>query len=333
MKRILITTLSLVLSAFGSWAQVADSISIQDEKVALVADTISIVTSANDKVKANDMDLETRALYAALADSLNKKYGENDCIPITRDQAEELITKMVIDARAPYVKAREEARILTKFKVKTLKNRLLDQALRDSYLDEYKDRLDRMERMMMLMMLSNGGKQLSPAVISAIMGGQNGQPGSNLVQLFQDSTRQQGGSYIPEKMDKKGLYVDEFKLLGDGTSLTDKSMPTGFMSHVFFKVAKSNLSATAKEVLDKVVQWMNEYPAVNVSLTGYASPEGNLKFNNKLSKNRVNAVANYLTSKGINPSRLVVSPKGIDSMTEPLPEARRVDIKPILCND
>lgn len=235
------------------------------------------------------------------------KKDKDEYLPICRDEAEELITKMIVEARAPYVQKREQDRMLQRFKVETLKRRLLDQALRATYVDEYKDRLDRMERLLMTLILANNGK-LDPTTINAILGGQG-----------LDKTP--GATLVPS---------------APAASLTDNTVVAGgmaenFLSQVFFSVAKADLTAQSKETLDGVVAWMKENSTVKMALKGYASPEGNLNFNNRLSGRRVNAVADYLVANGISRDRLEITPSGIDSVTNTWPEARRVDIRPVLC--
>lgn len=243
----------------------------------------------------------------------NSSEADDEYLPICRDEAEELITKMIVEARAPYVKQREEDRMLQRFKIETLKRRLLDQALRNTYVDEYKDRLDRMERLLMTLILANSGKA-DPAIVSALMGGQ-GIPNANTI-------------VTPGAKADQSLAPAQ---LTDNTTIVAGETAENFLSQVFFALAKADLTPQSKETLDGVVAWLKENSTIKMSLRGYASPEGKLDFNNRLSGRRVNAVADYLVSKGISRSRLQIIPSGIDSITSAWPEARRVDIRPVLC--
>lgn len=60
---------------------------------------------------------------------------------------------------------------------------------------------------------------------------------------------------------------------------------------IFFAKGSYELSDEAKKQLDEIKGSVNIY--------GYASPEGSAEFNQTLSENRANAVAEYLTSKGV----------------------------------
>ncbi|MEN8135326.1 MAG: OmpA family protein [Thermodesulfobacteriota bacterium] len=85
--------------------------------------------------------------------------------------------------------------------------------------------------------------------------------------------------------------------------------------------------------LDLWVSFLNGQQEMKIVLGGYTDSAGNQEYNLKLSKNRAQAVADYLVSKGINSSRLIV--KGVGSAhpiaTNDTPEGRslnrRVEIK------
>ena len=83
-------------------------------------------------------------------------------------------------------------------------------------------------------------------------------------------------------------------------------------------------------MLDNVAGWIKENKMA-VELRGYASPEGNMHYNNRLSGRRVNAAADYLRTKGIADEYLHIVPSGEDTIKEKsaqYPDARRVDIRP-----
>ena len=83
-------------------------------------------------------------------------------------------------------------------------------------------------------------------------------------------------------------------------------------------------------MLDNVAGWIKENKMA-VELRGYASPEGNMRYNNRLSGRRVNAAADYLRAKGIADEYLHIVPSGEDTIKDTAaqyPDARRVDIRP-----
>lgn len=260
-------------------------------------------------------------------------------IPITREQAEELIAAMIVEARAPYVQKMRQDSILNNFKVEKLKERLLDQALRDSYLDQYKDRLDRLERLLYTLLLSD--RNIDPTIIHSILGS-NGmqpvqpyfqQPGCVGAPVQGAATPMPGASNLTAG-DRLPLQLPDLKP-GEAIAISPNApahLIKYYMSQVFFGFDSSVLKDKEKKVLDDVAAWMLQNN-ISVSLRGYASLEGNIKYNNKLSARRVAAVAGYLKGKGVPADRIMEIPSGIDSIKEEknnFPDARRVDIRPIL---
>ncbi len=84
-------------------------------------------------------------------------------------------------------------------------------------------------------------------------------------------------------------------------------------SVILFEINKSKLSNIAKVNLEKLAVAINKMPAgKKVSIVGYADKAtGNTKFNDKLSKERAEAVSKYLVEEcGVSSSKLSVSSKG-----------------------
>ncbi len=63
------------------------------------------------------------------------------------------------------------------------------------------------------------------------------------------------------------------------------------------------LGKTAKE-LDKVVVYMKEYPSIKIEIGSHTDSRGSDRYNMKLSQKRALSTANYIISKGINPSKV-----------------------------
>lgn len=62
---------------------------------------------------------------------------------------------------------------------------------------------------------------------------------------------------------------------------------------VFFSKGSADLTEDAKTVLDEISN------GTTVEVVGHTSEEGSIAFNKRLSENRANAVANYLTNRGV----------------------------------
>ncbi len=74
---------------------------------------------------------------------------------------------------------------------------------------------------------------------------------------------------------------------------TVKEVKVESMLFVNFAQGKSTLTDEAKATLNKLKE------GVHVQIVGTASPEGNAKFNQRLSQERANVVAEYLKTKGV----------------------------------
>jgi len=61
---------------------------------------------------------------------------------------------------------------------------------------------------------------------------------------------------------------------------------------------------TNTDALDELIETLTVNPNYHVTLIGYASKDGNLSYNLGLSKDRVNAVRTYITSNGIEDTRI-----------------------------
>lgn len=95
---------------------------------------------------------------------------------------------------------------------------------------------------------------------------------------------------------------------------------------VFFGVGQSKLSAESQQTLDRAIQAMNYRTTTKITLTGYASPEGNADRNDLLSLRRSRAVRTYLLNHGITPDRIKSVAAGVDHQAEEHVSARRVDL-------
>lgn len=275
-----------------------------------------------DVIRTDTLPLTSKDYAEALGIKDWDKVDDNALLPITSKQAEELITKMIVASRADSQRKLKEAEVLNDFKVETLKNKLLESALRNVYTKDYEDRMDRLETLLLITLAQQNGGKLDPALVNYLLG--NGDlaslltggatpgttPGNSTTAVLPGTNGQQ--NTIPLAPGAKADSWDHF------------------LSQVFYAFDSSKLDAKAKVVLDNVAGWIKENKMA-VELRGYASPEGNMRYNNRLSGRRVNAAADYLRTKGIADEYLHIIPSGEDTIKETsvqYPDARRVDIRP-----
>ena len=73
---------------------------------------------------------------------------------------------------------------------------------------------------------------------------------------------------------------------------------------VFFDFDKSDLAPEARATVEALAVWMNNYPAVILTLEGHADERGTREYNLALGERRANSVNDYLVALGINPNRI-----------------------------
>lgn len=76
------------------------------------------------------------------------------------------------------------------------------------------------------------------------------------------------------------------------------------LPNVLFERSTTNLLPESFEELDRVVDLLNDYPKMEIALSGHTDNQGSAKLNLKLSQDRVETVMLYLVGKGIDRNRL-----------------------------
>lgn len=77
------------------------------------------------------------------------------------------------------------------------------------------------------------------------------------------------------------------------------------LKNIFFEYDKWELNPDSFSELDRMVALMNEYPVIHAEVGAHTDAKGSDSYNQTLSEKRAKAVADYIVSKGIDPSRLV----------------------------
>lgn len=105
------------------------------------------------------------------------------------------------------------------------------------------------------------------------------------------------------------------------------------LNNVFFDFNKFEFKPESFPELDRVVKFLSDYPTLEIELSGHTDNIGTFEYNQKLSENRVNAVAEYLFSKGIQRNRIIVigygetQPADTNESEEGRQKNRRVEFK------
>lgn len=171
------------------------------------------------------------------------------------------------------------------------------------------------------------------AAIGGGIGNNTGDGNSALGAIIGGVVGGAAGAYIGNRMDKQAKKIEtevpgaEVERVGEGINVTfDEN------SGVYFATEKYNINAKSEETLNKLANIFKEYPDTNILVEGHTDNTGSESYNLTLSKNRAQAVTNFLTDHGIAASRFdtkwygEAQPKYDNSTAEGRSKNRRVEI-------
>ncbi|MDO3720746.1 OmpA family protein [Marinobacter sp. chi1] len=84
------------------------------------------------------------------------------------------------------------------------------------------------------------------------------------------------------------------------------------LGDVLFATGSAKLQGGASSNLNRLVDFLNQYPDRNAQIEGHTDNVGSADYNQRLSQDRADAVRHYLTQQGIASQRLSTSGLGMD---------------------
>ena len=93
-----------------------------------------------------------------------------------------------------------------------------------------------------------------------------------------------------------------------------RSMLLVEMNKIYFETNKANLNATDRVILTQCAKVIMDNPSFKLTILGYADNVGSDEANYILSKNRAEAVSNYLENHGVSKSNITIKPMGAQKM-------------------
>lgn len=173
----------------------------------------------------------------------------------------------------------------------------------------------------------------SGAVIGGVIGNNTGDGNTALGAIIGGVVGGAAGSYIGNRMDKQAQKIEqeipgaEVTRVGEGINVTfDENSGVNFATNQY------NLTTSSRETLDRMANILKEYPKTNILVEGHTDSSGNDDYNYTLSKNRAQAVTNYLMGSGVSSGRITTNwygetqPKFDNSTAEGRAKNRRVEI-------
>ena len=173
----------------------------------------------------------------------------------------------------------------------------------------------------------------SGAAIGGVIGNNVGDGNTALGAIIGGVVGGAAGAYIGNRMDKQAQRIEEeipgaeVERVGEGINVTFDEE-----SGVYFATEGYAIEGKSREALLSLANILKEYPKTNILLEGHTDSTGSDAYNLTLSKNRAQAVTNFLTSQGISASRIETKwygeaqPKYDNSTVEGRSKNRRVEM-------
>ena len=118
------------------------------------------------------------------------------------------------------------------------------------------------------------------------------------------------GDGIPDAIDKCPNEPETFNHYKDEDGCPDEIPAevkkfTGVIEGIHFKTASAEILPGSFAILDRALKVLQDYPDVNLEISGHTDSKGKAGYNLNLSQNRANSVKLYFVSRGIAATRLV----------------------------
>ena len=139
------------------------------------------------------------------------------------------------------------------------------------------------------------------------------------------------GALIGRRMDKQAeelqrdLENAKVERIGEGIKIT-------FNSGILFATNSAELQSNARTEISQLAQTLKKYPDTNILIEGHTDNTGNRSINQPLSERRAQSVADFLSSTGVDRSRMTTQgyaddqPVADNSTTAGRQQNRRVEI-------
>lgn len=171
------------------------------------------------------------------------------------------------------------------------------------------------------------------AVIGGVIGNNTGDGNTALGAIIGGVVGGAAGAIIGDRMDEQAKEIEqeipgaEVERVGEGINVTfDES------SGVYFDTEKYNINSKSQATLNKLAGIFEEYPDSNILVEGHTDNTGSESYNLTLSKNRAQAVTNFLLNEGLSSGRFETKwygesqPKYDNSTAEGRAKNRRVEL-------
>lgn len=149
----------------------------------------------------------------------------------------------------------------------------------------------------------------SGAVIGGIIGKQAGNTAVGAI--LGAAIGGAAGAYIGNYMDKQAAEIER-DLEGATVTRVGEGIKITFDSGILFDVDRAEVQAPARTNLTNLAVILNKYPDTLVLIEGHTDATGSQEHNLALSRNRAQAVSNFLSGVQVDPTRFTIMGYGED---------------------
>jgi peptidoglycan-associated lipoprotein len=104
---------------------------------------------------------------------------------------------------------------------------------------------------------------------------------------------------------------------GHGAPGSQEDLAQSAGDRIYFDTDQSQLTPEARGILDRQVQWLQQYPRISVWVAGNCDERGTEEYNLALGQRRANADRDYLASRGIDGRRIQTISYGVTRPVDP----------------
>jgi outer membrane protein OmpA-like peptidoglycan-associated protein len=144
------------------------------------------------------------------------------------------------------------------------------------------------------------------AILGRVIGGKSGTAKGAILGAAVGGA---GGALIGRRMDKQAAELRR-DLEGATVERVGEGIKITFASGILFASNSSNLTPAASGNIDELATTLQKYADTNVVIDGHTDASGSDAINKPLSQRRAQAVANELTAKGVDTSRITATGYG-----------------------
>ena len=108
---------------------------------------------------------------------------------------------------------------------------------------------------------------------------------------------------------------------------------SGVIEGIEFELDSATIRDASKPILDRAIKVLQDYPDIRIEIVGHTDNEGTPEYNEKLSRERAEAVEKYLVDQGVDTSRLETrgagesEPRATNETEEGRAKNRRTEFK------